>query len=54
MYEDGDLLQEFTGNQQGKSARVVLLNESTKIIYFYDRGFSVAALNEVRKLITAK
>jgi hypothetical protein len=49
VYEDGELVQKFTGNQQANNARVVLLNESGEIIFFYDRGFSVAALNAVRE-----
>lgn len=45
VYKDGDKLQQFTGNTNPNNARVVLLNGKGKVIYFYDRGFSVDALN---------
>ena len=51
IYEGGDTVQEMTGNQNPNNARVMLLDPMGKIIYFYDRGFSVAALNEVRSKI---
>lgn len=51
IYADGEKVQEFTGNTNPNNARVMLLDENSKILYFYDRGFSVAALNDVRKLL---
>lgn len=51
VYEDGDRVQQFTGNENPNNARVVLLNEAGKILYFYDQGFSVDALNQVRTFI---
>lgn len=51
IYADGDRIQQFTGNENPNNARVILLNEQREIIYFYDRGFAVAALNEVRALL---
>jgi len=48
VYGDGDDIQRFTGNQQPKNSRVMLLDENGTIVYFYDRGFSVNALNAVR------
>lgn len=48
VYADGNKVQKFTGNRSPKSSRVMLLDEQGKIIYFYDRGFSVDALNAVR------
>ena len=47
IYEDGDEVQRYTGNITPKNARVVVINASGKVVYFYDRGFSVAALNEL-------
>lgn len=49
VYADGDKVQRFTGNQNPNNARVMLLNEEGVILYFYDQGFSVEALNEVRQ-----
>ncbi len=51
VYRDGARVQEFTGNQNPNNARVVLLDAQGKIIYFYDRGFSVDALNDLRALL---
>ena len=48
VYDDGDKVQRFTGNQSPKNARVILLDSTGNVIHFYDRGFSVAALNQVR------
>lgn len=48
VYGDGEQVQALTGNENASNARVVLLNEQGKVIYFYDQGFAVAALNEVR------
>jgi hypothetical protein len=51
VYEDGEKVQQFTGNQNGNNARVVLLNKDGLVVYFYDRGFSVQALNELRGVL---
>jgi hypothetical protein len=51
IYEGGDMVQQLTGNQNPNNARVILLDPRGKIIHFYDRGFSVAALNAVREKI---
>lgn len=47
IYQDGERIQEFTGNEKPNNARVVLLDDKGKIIFFYDRGFSVTALNNM-------
>jgi hypothetical protein len=52
VYEDGDKVQRFTGNLNPNNARVMLLDKQGNIVYFYDRGFSVEALNEVRSQLT--
>ena len=52
-HEDGEKVQEFTGNESGNNARVALLNKDGVILYFYDRGFSVGALNELRNALEA-
>lgn len=51
IYQDGESLQKMTGTENPNNARVILLNEDRKIVYFYDRGFSVQALNELRALL---
>lgn len=51
IYQDGDTVQKFTGNQNPNNARAVLINQQGEILYFYDRGFSVQALNDVKALL---
>ncbi len=52
VYNDGETIQAFTGNQSPNNARVILLNENGTIVYFYDDGFSVDALNRLRSVLT--
>lgn len=47
VYKEGDKVQKFTGNENPNNARVLLLNKEGVIVYFYDEGFSVSALNEL-------
>lgn len=51
IYSDGDKVQQFTGNQNPNNARAVLINKQGEILYFYDRGFSVDALNKLKAKI---
>lgn len=51
VYEQGDEVQRFTGNQSPLNSRVMLLDENGRVTYFYDRGFSVDALNELRAIV---
>jgi hypothetical protein len=51
-YGDGATVQAYTGNENPNNARVLLLNPMGRVIYFYDRGFSVLALNELRDKIS--
>ncbi|MGB2739860.1 MAG: hypothetical protein WBC60_04815 [Cognaticolwellia sp.] len=48
VYGDGEQVQEFTGNENSSNARVVLLNKAGEILYFYDQGFAVDALNNLK------
>jgi hypothetical protein len=52
VYKDGEQVQAFTGNENPNNARVVLLNEKGIVLYFYDEGFSVKALNQVRDILS--
>ncbi|WP_395344673.1 hypothetical protein PN836_007890 [Ningiella sp. W23] len=51
IYDDGDKVQRYTGNISPKNSRVLLVNSKGEVSYFYDRGFSVAALNELNKKV---
>jgi len=52
IYEDGEAVQAFTGNEDPNNARVVLINREGKILYFYDDGFAVEPLKNIRTIIT--
>ncbi len=52
VYKDGDMVQKFTGNRAPKNARVVLIDGEGRVKHFYNRGFSVDALNALRNSIT--
>lgn len=54
IYSGGAEVQEFTGNENPNNARVMLLDENGKVIYFHDRGFSVPALNELREVLISR
>ncbi len=47
IYEDGSKVQEFLGNVNPRSARVILLGKDGKVLFFHDTGFSVPALNRL-------
>ena len=51
VFKDGNTVQAFTGNEAPNNTRVILLDENGKISYFYDRGFSVEALNELKTVL---
>lgn len=51
IYKYGEAVQKFTGNESPNNSRVVLINSSGEILYFYDRGFSVDALNKLKASI---
>lgn len=51
IYEDGDRVQRFTGNTNPRNARVLLVDSQGVVRFSHDRGFSVAALNELRSTL---
>ncbi|KPZ53648.1 hypothetical protein [Pseudoalteromonas sp. P1-25] len=51
IYEDGEAVQKFTGNNNPNNTRVILIDSKGKILHFYDRGFSVEALNNLKEKI---
>jgi hypothetical protein len=51
VYKDGEKVQAFTGNEKPNNTRVVLLDAQGNVIYFYDQGFSVDALNQLRAVL---
>ncbi len=51
VYAHGEMVQSFTGNRNPNNARCVLLDAQGRVVYFHDRGFSVDALNTLRRAI---
>ena len=48
VYKDGAKIQKFTGNENPRNARAVLLDKEGIVRYFHDEGFSVGAMNELK------
>lgn len=53
IYDDADKIRLLTGTENPNNARVILLNGEGKITFFYDEGFSVEALNNLRDVLAA-
>ncbi len=54
IYSGGEAVQAFTGNQNPNNARALLIDEQGQVVFFYDRGFSVAALNSLRDILASR
>jgi len=54
VYKDADQIVNFLGNANPKNARAIVLSEQGKVLYQYDAGFSVGALNSLSKFFKAK
>lgn len=48
VYDDADEIAAFTGNENGITGRVILLDSDGRVAFFHDRGYSVASLEELR------
>jgi hypothetical protein len=49
VYGDAHAIAAFTGNEDGLTGRVLLLDESGKVVFFHDRGFSVGSLQRLQQ-----
>ena len=54
VYKDADQIVSFLGNTNPKNARAIVLSEQGKVLYQYDQGFSVSALNGLGKFFKSK
>lgn len=52
VYKDADKIVTFLGNEDGLNARAVVLDKTGKVVYLHDRGFSVAALNQLGRFFS--
>lgn len=53
VYAGGEAVQVFTGNENPNNARALLIDAKGQVVFFDDRGFSVAALNAMRDTLAA-
>ena len=47
VYDDGDAIAAFTGNENPLPGRVLLLSPSGEVVWFHDRGFSPTHLTQL-------
>jgi hypothetical protein len=52
VYGDADEIVRFTGKENPRNARVLLLDEDGKVIWFHDRGYSARLILEIEELIS--
>ncbi len=48
VYEDAGEIVAFTGNERGLNARVMVLDQSGKVVWFHDEGYSARELMEMK------
>ncbi|MCU0863142.1 MAG: hypothetical protein MUC36_05070 [Planctomycetes bacterium] len=53
VYGDAAAIAAFTGNDDGLTGRVLLLDGAGKVVFFHDRGFSVGSLQRLQQALAA-
>lgn len=53
VYGDADAITSFTGNEDGLTGRIVLLDGEAKVVFFHDRGYSVGTLRRLEQALEA-
>jgi len=53
LYDDAAEVARFTGNRDGLTGRVVLLDGDGRVAFFHDRGYSVGTLRRLLARLTA-
>lgn len=51
IYDDGEKVARFTGNETPLPARVVLLDKEGQVAFFHDRGYSTNTLLQLQQVI---
>ena len=54
VYGDGAKIAEFTGNENRLPGRIILLDSDGRVIFFHDRGYSVATLQRLRSALESE
>lgn len=53
LYGDAAAVVALTGDENGLTARVVLLDRDGRVVFFHDRGYSVGSLGRLREALDA-
>lgn len=53
VYDDAAKLVNFTGNERDLNARVMLLDQTGKVVWYHDEGYSARELLELQKRLEA-
>lgn len=53
VYEDAEKIVAFTGNEDPLNTRVLLLDETGKVVWFHDEGYSARVLLELQDEVEA-
>ncbi|MHC5064453.1 MAG: hypothetical protein ACYTG5_10835 [Planctomycetota bacterium] len=53
IYGDAAQIAEFTGNEDGLTGRILLLDPEGRVVFFHDRGYSVGSLNRLREVLSS-
>ena len=51
LYGDASPVAKFTGNKDGLTGRVLLLDGEGKVVFFHDRGYSIGTLKKVEEAL---
>ncbi len=51
VYDDGDKIVAFTGNEQPRNCRAILLDADGKVVWFHDEGYSARLVLELEERI---
>lgn len=51
VYDDAELIRDFTGNQNGNNMRVILLDGESRVRWYHDRGYSARLLLDLQRVI---
>ncbi len=49
--DDGGKIEQWTGTENPRNARVILLDETGKVVWFHDRGYGLPPLNDLLETI---
>ena len=51
VYDEAPAIATFTGNEDGLTGRIVLLDAKGRVAFFHDRGYSLGTLNRLMEVL---